>query len=128
MAETASRGKTRVAIVTGGFAGIGLSAAAELARQDLSVAVGARTVVDASLSQLAALAKARQALTVLAAHYLMREKRGNDARDRVANFHLSNGASIERINFPADVSLRGQEYSAGLMVNYRYRIKPRVLS
>ncbi|HAU42197.1 MAG TPA: hypothetical protein DCW50_09135, partial [Gammaproteobacteria bacterium] len=41
--------------------------------------------------------------TVLAAHYLMREKYGEGARDRVANFHLSNGASIERINFPADV-------------------------
>ena len=52
MAETASRGKTRVAIVTDGFAGIGLAAAAELARQGSSVAVGARTVVDESLRQL----------------------------------------------------------------------------
>ena len=54
--ETISTGvQTRVAIVTGGFAGIGLSAAAELARQGVSVALGARTVVDASLSQLAEL-------------------------------------------------------------------------
>ena len=53
MAETASGGETRVAIVTGGFAGIGLSAAAELARQGVSVAVGARTVVDESLRELA---------------------------------------------------------------------------
>jgi len=83
-----------------------------------------RMFVDRSwLRDEAALAKARQALTVLAAHYLMREKRGDDARDRVANFHLSNGASIERINFPADVSRRGQKQSAGLMVNYRYRLK-----
>ena len=83
-----------------------------------------RMFVDRSwLRDEAALAKARQALTVLAAHYLVREKRGDDTRDRVANFHLSNGASIERINFPADVSRRGQEHSAGLMVNYRYRLK-----
>ena len=53
MAETASGVKTRVAIVTGGYSGIGLSAAAELARQGVSVAVGARTVVDASLRELA---------------------------------------------------------------------------
>jgi len=83
-----------------------------------------RMFVDRSwLRDEAALAKASQALTVLAAHYLVREKRGDDARDRVANFHLSNGASVERINFPADVSRRGQDHSAGLMVNYRYRLK-----
>ncbi|HCX87103.1 MAG TPA: malonyl-CoA decarboxylase [Gammaproteobacteria bacterium] len=83
-----------------------------------------RMFVDRSwLRDAAALAKARQALTVLAAHYLVREKHGDDARDRVANFHLSNGASVERINFPADVSRHGQERSAGLMVNYRYRLK-----
>ena len=83
-----------------------------------------RMFVDRSwLREETALAKASQALTVLAAHYLVREKRGDDARDRVANFHLSNGASIERINFPADVSRRGQDHSAGLMVNYRYRLK-----
>ena len=55
MTEKAPGGQTRVAIVTGGFAGIGLSTAAELARQGVSVALGARTVVDASLSQLAEL-------------------------------------------------------------------------
>ena len=83
-----------------------------------------RMFVDRSwLRDEAALAKVAQSLTVLAAHYLMREKYGEGARDRVANFHLSNGASIERINFPADVSRRGQKQSAGLMVNYRYRLK-----
>ena len=83
-----------------------------------------RMFVDRSwLRDEAALAKVSQPLTVLAAHYLMREKYGEGARDRVANFHLSNGASIERINFPADVSRRGQKQSAGLMVNYRYRLK-----
>ncbi len=83
-----------------------------------------RMFVDRSwLRDEAALAKVAQSLTVLAAHYLMREKYGEGARDRVANFHLSNGASIERINFPADISRRGQKQSAGLMVNYRYRLK-----
>ncbi|HCX87104.1 MAG TPA: 3-oxoacyl-ACP reductase [Gammaproteobacteria bacterium] len=52
MTEAASRKQKRAAIVTGGFAGIGLSAATELARQGVSVALGARTVVDASLRQL----------------------------------------------------------------------------
>ena len=55
MAETGSGVKPRVAIVTGGFAGIGLSAAAELVRQGVSVAVGARTIADSSLNQLAEL-------------------------------------------------------------------------
>ncbi|MCH1476681.1 MAG: malonyl-CoA decarboxylase family protein, partial [Arenicellales bacterium] len=45
------------------------------------------------------------------------------AHDRVANFHLNNGASIARINFPADLSRRGQKQSAGMMVNYRYTLK-----
>ena len=50
-------------------------------------------------------------------------KRGLDALDQVANFHLSNGASIDRLNFPGDLSRQGQKRAAGLMVNYRYRLK-----
>ena len=61
-------------------------------------------------------------VALLAAHYLVREKRENSARDRVANFHLNNGASIARINFPADLSRRGQKQSAGMVVNYRYTL------
>ncbi len=57
------------------------------------------------------------------AFYLTQVKRDKGARDRVANFHLSNGAGIERINFGADFSRNGQAQSAGLMVNYRYRQK-----
>ena len=52
MTQKDSTIRKRVDIVTGGFAGIGLAAAAELARQGGSVAVGARTVVDESLRQL----------------------------------------------------------------------------
>ena len=65
----------------------------------------------------------REPLMIVCVHYLMTAKTGKVARDRVANFHLSNGASIERINFPADLSRSGQAQSAGLMVNYRYRVK-----
>ena len=38
----------------------------------------------------------------------------------MANFHLSNGARVERINWLADTSEKGLEQSAGMMVNYRY--------
>jgi len=40
--------------------------------------------------------------------------------DPVARFHLGNGASLEQINFLADTSKRGVEFSACLMVNYLY--------
>lgn len=37
-----------------------------------------------------------------------------------ANFHLSNGAELWRINWLADMSMRGINQSCGMMVNYRY--------
>jgi malonyl-CoA decarboxylase len=40
----------------------------------------------------------------------------------VAHFHLSNGARIERINWLGDTSVKGLRHSAGLMVNYRYKL------
>jgi malonyl-CoA decarboxylase len=59
----------------------------------------------------------------LCAHYLLEEKRSkNRALDPVADFHLSNGASIERINWMGDTSRRGLQESVGMMVNYRYRL------
>lgn len=64
----------------------------------------------------------RPILTGLCAHYLINARKGKRARDRVAHFHLSNGASIERINWLADTSERGMAQSAGMMVNYRYRL------
>ncbi|WP_419815378.1 malonyl-CoA decarboxylase domain-containing protein [Glacieibacterium sp.] len=42
------------------------------------------------------------------------------SRDPVANFHLSNGARLDRINEGADLSAKGQAESCGVMVNYRY--------
>ncbi len=56
----------------------------------------------------------------LAARYLLIEGRAKRALDPVANFHLSNGARVERINFLADTSEKGMRESAGLMVNYLY--------
>jgi len=40
----------------------------------------------------------------------------------VAHFHLSNGARVERINWLGDVSAKGLQQSAGIMVNYLYRL------
>ncbi len=70
----------------------------------------------------AALAEAMQGpLVRLCARYLVNEKgRGDRARDPVAHFHLTNGARVERINWPGDKSERGLRASAGLMVNYLY--------
>jgi malonyl-CoA decarboxylase len=59
----------------------------------------------------------------LCAHYLAHEKTAGHARDRVAHFHLSNGARIERINWLGDISPKGVHQSSGLMVNYRYKRK-----
>jgi len=61
-------------------------------------------------------------LMQLAAHYLIEAKRGKRAFDPVAHFHLSNGARLERINWLADTSAKGMRESAGMMVNYLYRL------
>ena len=42
--------------------------------------------------------------------------------DPVAHFHLSNGARVERLNWLGDTSKNGLRQSAGLMVNYEYRL------
>ena len=67
------------------------------------------------------LVRALQApLMRLCAWYLFGEKHRGFALNPVANFHLQNGAVIWRINWMADVSLKGITGSCGLMVNYRY--------
>jgi len=57
----------------------------------------------------------------LCARYLVQSKRKQSAHDRVAHFHLSNGARIERINWLGDSSPKGMRESCGMMVNYLYR-------
>ena len=61
-------------------------------------------------------------LLKLCAHYLIHEKRGTGAADSVANFHLTNGARIEHINWMGDHSEQGMKRSWGLMVNYLYKL------
>jgi malonyl-CoA decarboxylase len=61
----------------------------------------------------------RPALMALCARYLTTASDGR-ALDPVANFHLSNGAKVERINWMADPSPSGRSRSYGLMANYLY--------
>ena len=63
----------------------------------------------------------RGPLVRLCARYLTKAKRGKHARNRVAHFHLSNGARMERINWLGDTSRKGLEDSAGMMINYLYK-------
>jgi malonyl-CoA decarboxylase len=57
----------------------------------------------------------------LAARYLLTAKQANEPLDRVARFHLNNGARVERLNWRGDSSPSGLKQSFGVMVNYRYR-------
>ena len=41
----------------------------------------------------------------------------------MARFHLGNGARLERINWLGDTSPKGLRESAGIMVNYLYRLE-----
>nr|VFK37987.1 MAG: malonyl-CoA decarboxylase [Candidatus Kentron sp. SD]VFK42711.1 MAG: malonyl-CoA decarboxylase [Candidatus Kentron sp. SD] len=63
----------------------------------------------------------RNPLMRLCAHYLTKAKRGKYARNRVAHFHLSNGACMDRINWLGDISKKGFQESAGMMINYLYQ-------
>ncbi len=67
----------------------------------------------------------RGVLMRLCADYLLNAGKSDDdkrAADPVAHFHLSNGASMERLNWLGDRSARGLDLSAGMMINYRYRL------
>ncbi len=67
-------------------------------------------------------AAAKPAFQRILARYLVHGKRESGAAlDSVANFHLSNGARLERINWKADLSGKGLRQSAGMMVNYLYK-------
>jgi malonyl-CoA decarboxylase len=61
----------------------------------------------------------RPALLALCARYLATPVEGRVA-DPVANFHLSNGARIQQVNWMADPSNRGRAQSFALMANYLY--------
>jgi malonyl-CoA decarboxylase len=73
--------------------------------------------------QLSAEAPAlKRLLLPLCAHYLRHAKRDEEPRDPVSRFHLGNGASLERLNWLGDTSERGLSQSAGMMVNFVYRL------
>ena len=65
----------------------------------------------------------RAPLMRLCARYLLQEKRKDGAAlDPVAHFHLSNGARMERLNWQGDGSPKGSAQSAGIMINYLYKL------
>ena len=65
----------------------------------------------------------RDPLMRLSARYLVRERTSSGrALDPVGHFHLSNGARVERLNWLGDISDKGLQQSAGIMVNYLYRL------
>ena len=65
----------------------------------------------------------RPILSRQCAHYLLEVKRGQRAADRVEHFHLTNGARLERLNWLGDTSANGIRQSAGMMVNYLYKLR-----
>ena len=65
----------------------------------------------------------RDPMMRLCARYLLHERTPSGrALDPVAHFHLSNGARVERLNWLGDISPKGLQQSAGIMVNYLYRL------
>lgn len=66
--------------------------------------------------------RVREPLMGLCAYYLTSVKRNDEPLDPVARFHLGNGARMEKLNWLADTSRAGMQRSAGMMVNYLYRL------
>ena len=64
----------------------------------------------------------RDQIEPLCAYYLIHAKHGREPFDPVARFHLRNGARLDRINWLGDTSISGMQRSAGMMVNYVYRL------
>lgn len=68
-------------------------------------------------------AQLRSVIEPLAAHYFLKARTPKGKLiDSVARFHLGNGARLERINWLGDLSPKGLRESAGVMVNYLYRL------
>jgi malonyl-CoA decarboxylase len=66
----------------------------------------------------------RSVLEPLAAYYFLKARSPKGRLiDSVARFHLGNGARLERINWLGDLSPKGLRESAGIMVNYLYRLE-----
>jgi malonyl-CoA decarboxylase len=68
-------------------------------------------------------ARIRAVLEPLAAYYFLKARNPKGrVIDSVARFHLGNGARLERINWLGDLSPKALRESAGIMVNYLYRL------
>jgi malonyl-CoA decarboxylase len=59
-------------------------------------------------------------LRAAATYFMTARNKSGSPFDAVARFHLGNGARLERLNWPGDLSDRGRRQSFGLMVNYLY--------
>jgi malonyl-CoA decarboxylase len=69
-------------------------------------------------------AQLRGVLEPLAAHYFLKARTSKGRLiDSVARFHIGNGARLEKINWLGDLSPKGLRESAGIMVNYLYRLE-----
>ncbi|MEM8499305.1 MAG: malonyl-CoA decarboxylase family protein [Pseudomonadota bacterium] len=62
----------------------------------------------------------KPALMRLCAAFLLYERRSGLPKDAVARFHLSNGASLDQVNWAGDLSARRLKQSFGILVNYLY--------
>ncbi len=68
-------------------------------------------------------AQLRGVLEPLAAHYFLKARTSKGrVIDSVARFHIGNGARLEKIDWLGDLSPKGLRESAGIMVNYLYRL------
>ena len=69
-------------------------------------------------------AQLRAVVEPLAAYYFLKARTTKGRMiDSVARFHLGNGARLERIDWLGDLSPKGLRESAGIMVNYLYRLE-----
>jgi malonyl-CoA decarboxylase len=69
-------------------------------------------------------AQLRSVLEPLAAHYFLKARTPKGRLiDSVERFHIGNGARLERIDWLGDLSPKGLRESAGIMVNYLYRLE-----
>ena len=69
-------------------------------------------------------AQLRAVLEPLAAHYFLKARTSKGRLiDSVARFHIGNGARLEKIDWLGDLSPKGRRESAGIMVNYLYRLE-----
>ena len=93
------------------------------ARIDADLAIGRDDELVPELESLVAAHPLREPLLRLAARYLLHARAPSGrALDPVAHFHLSNGARVEQLDWLGDRSPKGLQQSAGIMVNYLYRL------